>query len=75
MPNAYKAKIFQKAKELGAPIDALQDFDTEANVSPAELDPIAAIEGDEAGEDMVNNLLDESQEDDGGQIKAKERMK
>lgn len=75
MPNTYKAKILQKAKEMGAPIDALQDFDVEADVSPAELDPVATAEGDEAGENMVNNLLDESQEDDGGQSKAKERMK
>lgn len=87
MSNADKAKIFQKARELGAPIDALQDFDAEADISPAELDPVAAIEGDEAGEDMqnlmVNNLLDESsdvwksgeeRDNDGRQSKAKERI-
>lgn len=88
MSNADKAKIFQKARELGAPIDALnsnqlQDFDAEADISPAELDPVAATEGDEAGEDMVNNLLDESsdvwksgeeRDNDGRQSKAKERI-
>jgi len=83
MSNADKAKIFQKARELGAPIDALQDFDAEADISPAELDPVAAIDGDEAGEDIVNNLLDESsdvwksgeeRDNDGRQSKAKERI-
>jgi hypothetical protein len=83
MSNADKAKIFQKARELGAPIDALQDFDAEADISPAELDPVAAVDGDEAGEDMVNNLLDESsdvwksgeeRDNDGRQSKAKERI-
>ena len=47
-------------------MDALRVPDAEADASPTELDPVAASEGDEAGEDMVNNLLDESQEDDGG---------
>ena len=56
-------------------MDALQEPNVEADASPTELDPAAASEGDEAGEDMVNDLLDESQEDDGGQSKAKERMK
>lgn len=73
MPNTYKAKILQKIKE--SPIDALHDFDVEADASPTELDPAATAEGDEAGENMVNNLLDESQEDDGAQSKANERMK
>ena len=84
----WTSSIFQKARELGAPIDALnsnqlQDFDAEADISPAELDPVAATEGDEAGEDMVNNLLDESsdvwksgeeRDNDGRQSKAKERI-
>ena len=73
MPNLNKPKIFQKIKE--PTMDALQEPNVEADASPTELDPAAASEGDEAGEDMVNDLLDESQEDDGGQSKAKERMK
>lgn len=83
MSNADKAKILRKTRELGAPSDAAQDHDAEADISPAELDPVAAVEGDEAREDMVNDLVDdnsdgwkssEERDNDGRQSKAKERM-